>query len=72
MNLATGIKWGAAGKGRGGKWKRKLNFNYVNYLRLYLVTALTIWKSRMPKGLLFAHFKYSWHLITLLCWACWT
>lgn len=71
MNLATGIKWGAAGKGRGGKWKRKLNFNYVNYLHLYLVTALTIWKSRMPKGLLFAHFKYSWHLINLLCWACW-
>lgn len=71
MNLATGIKWGAAGKGRGGKWKRRLNFNYVNYLCLYLVTALTIWKSRMLEGLIFAHFKYSWHLKHLLSWAWW-
>lgn len=72
MNLATGIKWGAAGKGRGGKKKRRLNFNYVNYLCQYLVTALTIWKSRMLEGLIFAHFKYSWYLKYLLSCAWWT
>lgn len=72
MNLATGIKWSAAGKGRGGKWKRRLNFNCINYLCLYLVTALKIWKNRMLEGLIFAHFKYSWHLKYLLSWAWWT
>lgn len=72
MNLATGIKWGAAGKGRGEKQKRRLNFNYVNYLCQYLVTAPTIWKSRMLEGLIFALFKYSWYLKYLLSWAWWT
>lgn len=69
MNLAMGIKWNAAGKGKEGKWKRRLNFNYVNYLCLHLVTALTIWKSRVLEGLIFVCFKHSWRFKGLPCWA---